>query len=218
MRVKYWEFLLRLVYFMFGLMMFALGIAITIVADIGVSPWDATSVGLYTLFGLSIGTWMNVQSVLLILMGACIAREFPKITCMITSFIMSAFVDLFVYVLQGIVIEVWIVKLMVYALGVIIVSIGCGTYLIAEFPPNPIDCFMMSIKKGLHVSIAKAMTICEGSGFLFAFLVQGPIGLGTILAVIIYGPMIEFFNKQAHRVYARLKRHLPQVVHNAVDI
>lgn len=211
-------FLLRLGFFLIGLLLFSLGIALTICANFGVSPWDATTVGLYERFGLSIGTWMNVQSVLLILMGATIKRERPRFECMITSFIMGIFVDIFVIVLQDVHVEVWYLQIALYALGVLIVSIGCGTYLIAKFPPCTIDYFMMAIKTGFHTNITVAMSVCEGTGFLFALLVQGPIGIGTFLCVVIYGPLIDTFHHYANRLYNHLEKQLPQVVHNAVDI
>lgn len=212
------ELVLRIVFFLIGLMLFALGIAITIVASYGVSPWDASCIGLHQLFGQSIGTWMNIQAVLLIAMGAAIKRERPKVECMITSIVLSAFVDLFVYLLGDIQITEWYMQALVYIMGAGIVSAGCGTYLIAEFPPCPIDYFMMAIKTGFHTSIRTAMTFCEGTGFLLALAVKGPMGIGTILSVFIYGPMIQFFNHQANRLFYRSKGHLPQVVHNTVDI
>lgn len=218
LRVKKKVFLLRTCFFIIGLMLFSLGISLTIIADIGISPWDATSVGLYDRFHLTIGTWMNLQSLLLIAMGAMIKRERPKIECMITSFVMSMFVDLFMLCFADIIVHGWMQQAMTYALGVLIISAGCGTYLVAKFSPCPIDYFMMAIKDGCHTSIAKAMTICEGTGFLFALLVQGPIGIGTLLSIFIYGPLIQFFNQRSGQLYQGYCVKLPQAVHNTVDI
>lgn len=217
-RVRKKEFLLRTSFFLVGLMLFSLGICFTIIADIGISPWDATCVGLYDQFHLTIGTWMNLQSLLLIAMGAMIKRERPKVECMLTSFVMSMFVDIFMLGLQDIAMYGWVQQAITYALGVLVVSAGCGTYLVAAFPPCPIDYFMMAIKDGFHTSIAKAMTVCEGTGFLFALLLRGPIGIGTMLSIFIYGPLIQFFHQRSSRLYRNCNVKVPQVVHNTVDI
>lgn len=209
---------LRISYFVIGLMLFAFGISVTIIADFDISPWDALSVGLYDSFHLTIGTWMNVTSLLLIVLGGLLRHERPKISCMITSCVMSAFVDLFTYMMQGIVIEFWYLKAILFLIGVLIISMGCGTYLIGEFAPCPIDYFMIALRDGLNTNIRKAMTICEGSGFVLAYLVSGPIGLGTVLSVFIYGPLIQFFNHLARNTYHWLLCSFPEVVHNAVDI
>lgn len=200
---------IRMIFFIFGLMFFALGIAITIVADVGISAWDACSVGLYDKFQLTIGTWMNITSILLIILGGILRKERPKMSCMITSFVMSAFVDVFVYMMEGIILTNVFLQAIVYLLGVILVSFGCGTYLIAEFSFCPIDYFMMALKEGLHTNIRNAMTLCEGSGFLLALLVSGPIGIGTLLSVFIYGPMIQFFHQHSYRVYQHLSYKFP---------
>lgn len=43
--------LLRVSFYVIGLLLFSLGITLTIYADIGVSSWDAVSIGLYDRFG-----------------------------------------------------------------------------------------------------------------------------------------------------------------------
>lgn len=206
---QYTSMLLRMSFFVIGLMFFSFGIAVTILADVGISAWDAVSVGLYDMFHVTIGTWMNVTSILLIILGGILRKERPKISCMITSFVMSAFVDIFVYMMEGIVVETWYLQAIVYFIGVLFVSFGCGTYLIAELSYCPIDYFMMALKDGLHTDIKKAMTICEGSGFLLALLVSGPIGIGTFVSVFIYGPLIQFFHQHSYHAYQRLSYRFP---------
>lgn len=199
--------LFRIGLFVSGLLFFALGIAITIVSDLGISAWDAFSVGLQDHFPISIGTWMNLTSVLLILLGALLKKEPPKFSCMITSIIMSGFVDIFVYLMQDIVLTGY-EKVVVYFIGVMFVSIGCGTYLAADLFLCPIDYFMMAIKQRFQTTIRVAMTICEGSGVLCALLVQGPIGIGTLISVVVYGPMIQVVHHWAMQTYNRLQNKL----------
>lgn len=209
MKTKSHKLFFRIMFFVIGLMLFAFGIAVTIVADFGVSAWDAVSVGLYEHFRLSIGTWMNVTSLLLILLGGWLRHERPKLSCMITSFVMSGFVDFFVWLMNGVSISPWIGKLTLFLVGVIIISIGCGTYLVGNFAPCPIDYFMVALRNKFQTNIRTAMTLCEGSGFILAFLVSGPIGLGTLLSVFIYGPLIQYFHQHAKELHQSLLYRFP---------
>ena len=188
MKTKSHKLFFRIMFFVIGLMLFAFGIAVTIIADFGVSAWDAVSVGL-------LGGWLR--------------HERPKLSCMITSFVMSGFVDFFVWLMNGVSISPWIGKLTLFLVGVIIISIGCGTYLVGNFAPCPIDYFMVALRDKFQTNIRTAMTLCEGSGFILAFLVSGPIGLGTLLSVFIYGPLIQYFHQHAKELHQSLLYRFP---------
>ena len=66
---------IRLCFYISGLILFSFGISVTIYANIGVSSWDAVSVGLNKLYGCSIGTWMNLISICQIIAGGILGYE-----------------------------------------------------------------------------------------------------------------------------------------------
>ena len=85
----------------------------------------------------------------------------------------------------------------VYACGVAVIAIGCGTYLTANYLPAAIDYFMLSIKRRYSFSISVSMLLCE-------FLFKGPVGYGTVIATLLYGPLIDLAHVSATKLYKRL--------------
>ena len=76
---------LRIVFFLVGLLIMALGISIIAISNFGNGPWDAVNIGLSEKTGLSIGLCMNIVAFIQIIIGGIIRKEFPNIATMITS-------------------------------------------------------------------------------------------------------------------------------------
>lgn len=91
--------------FLIGLILIALGISVTIIADFGCGGWDATNIALVQHFGLSVGTWLNIWAFVYLLVACMIERKRYRIECMATSLIIGAGVDLFNYLLRFAVFE-----------------------------------------------------------------------------------------------------------------
>lgn len=185
---------IQIFYFVFGLLLFSLGITLTINAGLGVSAWDAVYLGMYHNFGLRISFWLNLQSFILILLGGIMKQERPKLECLVVSLITSVFIELFIFLLGDVVVQGKLMQLLFFIVGVIVLSAGCGMYLVPPFAPGPVDYFMLGIKHIGNSTIAKAMTICELSGLSIALVFRGPIGIGTVISVFVYGPLIQFFH------------------------
>lgn len=50
-------------FYLFGLIILTLGIALSVLSLLGTSPFDALLVGLFRTFGLTIGSWENVARI-----------------------------------------------------------------------------------------------------------------------------------------------------------
>lgn len=195
---------IRLSFYIIGLLLFSSGISLTIQADIGVSSWDAVSVGLYRRCGFSIGVWMSLISFTQIVIGSVLNKERVRAEALLISICMGALVDGSAYVLHDIPSSIWCCPAITYACGVLLISIGCGTYLASNYLPAAIDYFMLSIKRRCSFSIAGAMLVCEFIGLLFALICRGPVGYGTLIATFLYGPMIDLAHAKAEKLYKRI--------------
>jgi uncharacterized membrane protein YczE len=67
-------------------------------------------------------------------------------------------------------------------------------YLQTNFAANPIDQLMISLNERFQLSYMTAKTIGEVSALIFAFALQGPIGIGTIIITFFIGPIIQLIN------------------------
>ncbi|MDG4657523.1 YitT family protein [Ectobacillus antri] len=192
----------KILLFLTGIMVLTLGISLTIKANVGLGAWDALAVGQSQTFGLTVGTWMIINQAALLFINAWLLKERPQFLAAITFVLIGLFVDF--WLLQ--VFPNWqpdgmTLRWGVLLLGIIVIGLGAGMYLQAEMPMlNPIDMFMMALKKRFNVSLMTAKTLGELVALVLAFILQGPINIGTIVITVIIGPVVQFFFKQVGRI------------------
>lgn len=198
------QWILRCILFLVGLFIISLGININIMADFGVGGWDAYNIAMVNHFGFTIGFWLNVNACIYILISAFLRKKRPKIETFLTSLLLGVFIDGWGLVFVNFSISGWFASLIWFLIAIVTISLGAGIYLVSKLPPNPIDDLMLAITEAFHCSITISKLIVEGSGVVIGLLLQGPIGIGSFLMLIIFGPCIQFFYHRFERLYERL--------------
>lgn len=105
--------------------------------------------------------------------------------------------------LTGVFIEMWLNVLgdfipsgiITCIIGIVVLALGIATYTRVNIAPNPIDNFMVALVEAFNISITKAKLITDVIGISIGLLIGGPVGLGTLLIVIMTGPMVGIFAK-----------------------
>jgi uncharacterized membrane protein YczE len=184
----------RFSFYTIGLVILSLGIALTIQSQLGASPFDALLVGLYTTFGLTIGSWEIVVGFSLVMINAAAQRKKPEYFALLTSLFTGMGIDFWMFVIRDWMIpEVIWQKSICLIFGMIFIGLGIAINLQANYAPNPMDRTMLVIRglTGLNVAVSRIVV----SGFLViaAFLFSGPIGIGTLLNAVLSGFIIQFF-------------------------
>ena len=92
MKILLW----RWAFFLFGLLVMALGVTMTIKGHrLGVGPWDVLHIGLFKKFGLTIGTWNIIAGLIIITTTAIMLKRLPKIGTWLNLILIGAFIDMF---------------------------------------------------------------------------------------------------------------------------
>ncbi|MGO4889798.1 YczE/YyaS/YitT family protein [Anaerobacillus sp. MEB173] len=188
------KFIKRGISFILGLIILSIGISFTILAGLGTGAWDALNVGLSQQIGFTVGNWVIIIGVLLIVINAFLLKARPEVVSIITVILIGYFIDFWLlYALVNWYPEPFYYQVMVLIIGVVLMALGIAIYLQAEFAVIPIDRLMIAIRRRTGFSLMVSKTIGEVIALVFAFLVGGPIGLGTIVATFSIGPLIQVF-------------------------
>ncbi|MFX3625522.1 MAG: YitT family protein [Ectobacillus sp.] len=186
--------LTRFLFFITGISILTLGVSLTLKANLGAGPWDALSAGQSKTFGLTIGVWVIINGLLLLFVNAYLLKEMPQFFAVIT------------FVLIGSMIDFWLLKVLrdwnptelIYrggtlVCGIILLALGVSMYLQSRYPVNPIDHLMIALHRRFGVNLMAAKTIGEMTALVFAILLKGPIGVGTLVIAFTIGPIIQIF-------------------------
>jgi len=192
-------------FYLIGLTFLSLGISLMILAELGAGPWDAMYVGLSDTIGLSVGTWIFIVGILLILLNGFLMKKTPDFMAIITIFIIGALIDFWLLlVFSQFETESLALRIFMLIAGIVIIAIGIASYLQSNFARNPMDSLMMAIQYRTGKSLAFSKTCMELTVLVIAFIIGGPIGIGTVLSTLTIGPLIQFFYSPVTRLCGRL--------------
>lgn len=194
------HFVKRCLIYIAGLFILSVGVVCMIKSNTGIAPWDALNVALSELIGLTIGSWVFIVGGILIFINSLIKMRFPNLAGFIPIVIIGSFVDLkpkgsFVLKTDAVILQ-W----SLFLIGLCILAMGIAIYLRASFPSIPNDELMLAIteRTGWGINITK--TIGEALAFVLAIILQGPIGIGTIIVPLCLGILVGLFDKLLHKM------------------
>ncbi|MBP3887011.1 MAG: YitT family protein [Cellulosilyticum sp.] len=188
------QIILRWILFIVGIIILTFGARIILLSDLGVGGLDAIAIGLAERTDKSIGMWIVVLGVLLVIIGSVIRKKIT-ILPLGTSLLVGWF-----YNLWGI---IWFDKMIsptqtanigyTFLLGILIAPIGAALYISSEVSMGPVDYFMIAVKERFHKSIQIGRTFIEVIFVIIGYFVGGPIGIGTICIMLLWGPILQVY-------------------------
>ena len=195
------EWILRWSFFIFGLMVLAFGISLTIEGKhLGIGPWDVFHYGLFTKFGFTIGAWSIISGFLLLLISSIFNKAWPKIGAFLNMLFLGLFIDLFNWILPSI--DSLAGATIAFIIGIVLIGYGIGLYVSADFGAGPRDSFMLFIVERTGWSIPLVRNGIEVLVFLLGWMLGGPVGIGTVFIAFGLGPILGFSIPQCKKLMA----------------
>lgn len=196
---------MKYIFYVIGILLLTLGIAFTIQSDLGTSPFDAVLVGLSINVGLTVGSWEVILAVLMIGCNSLLKREKPEVLGLVTAVITGIGIDLWLFILSNFTILIPLQSQAIcFGVGLILIGIGTATYLHTNFAPIPVDRLTLILKEITGTNLFVSRTIIYIVFLGIALLLDGPIGIGTILTVCLAGVILNLFMPPIGRYIDRI--------------
>ncbi len=201
MEVKY-------VFYVLGILILTLGISFTIQSDLGTSPFDALLVGLSKNIGLTVGSWEVILAFILIGCNSLLTRQRPEILGLLTAIITGIGIDMWLFVLNNLITpEIWLSKITCFGIGLVVIGFGTATYLHTNFAPIPIDRLTLILQELTGTNIFYSRTLIYLVFLIIALILNGPIGVGTLLTVCLGGLILNYFMPVTEKILDRVLTH-----------
>lgn len=178
----------------FGLLLFGIGIALLIEAELGAAPWDVFHTGVSELTGIGVGNIIILTGIALLLLWIPL-REQPGLGTILNAVLIGVFVDVVSPIIpddSGLLIR----SVMMIA-GVVAIGIGSGFYIGAGLGPGPRDGLMTGLAKrsigSRKISIRVARTCVEITVLIIGIALGGAVGVGTAAFTLGIGPLVQVF-------------------------
>ncbi|GLY10062.1 YczE/YyaS/YitT family protein [Pseudobacillus badius] len=187
---KQGNIVIRLTIFTIGLLFMSLGIVLLIRADLGATPWDALHVGLYEQLGLTVGTWSVLIGFLILGLASFYLREWPQFGAYLNMLLVGIFIDFFLWLPTIATPDHFSGKLIMFIAGVFVMAYGMSFYLSAQLGAGPRDSFMLAVMKKTGWKVSSIRRGMEFFVLVIAWLIGGPVHLGTFLFSLLMGTAV----------------------------
>ena len=175
----------------FGLFVFAVGVYLTIQANIGVAPWDVLNQGLTKRTGFLYGNVMIMVSLTVILLDV-LMKEPIGMGMLLDTLVVGKTVDLMNYLnLVKPRQTLWGGVFLLIA-GIFLLAIGMRIYMALGLGCGPRDTFLVALcKRFPKLSIGALNVIMWATVTVIGWFLGGQVGLGTIVSVVAMGPVLN---------------------------
>ncbi|MBR6822196.1 MAG: hypothetical protein IKM87_03425 [Clostridia bacterium] len=174
-----------------GLMVFSLGVHLTIRADIGLAPWDCLGMGISYHTPVNYGITMTVMSVIILLIDILIKEKIgfgTVIDAILTGNLVQLFSDLDPFPKTGSILA----GIVIIVAGLAVMAFGQYLYMSAAQCCGPRDSLFVGLGKRLRkFPIGAVQIMVLATALLIGWLLGGPVGIGTIVSTFGSGIVMQ---------------------------
>jgi len=184
------DFLRRLPGLFVGLFFFALGVVMTLYADLGMAPWGVLQVGLTKSMSLSFGQVSQVVGLAVLVLGWLLGFP-PGFGTVMNMYFIGYFVDQ---------IMAWGLVPMPRSLpgqlallmgGILVLGAASYIYLNPKLGAGPRDGLMMGLVQRLDRPVYQVRGAIEVTVLVLGYLLGGPVGVGTLITAFTTGYAVQ---------------------------
>ncbi len=176
----------------FGLFLFALAIAFTYQARLGLWPWDVFHQGIALHTPLSFGT-ANVVVGIVVLFVAWALGGPPGLGTLANAVLVGLFIDglLRLHAVRALGHEPLAIRILFLAVGIALAAPGSAFYIGADLGAGPRDTLMLVGARRTGVRVGLVRAAIEVSALVAGIALGGHFGVGTVVAALLLGPSVE---------------------------
>jgi uncharacterized membrane protein YczE len=182
-----------------------IGISLALKVAIGVGAWDALSQSISGVTNIKVGTiamTLNISCVLIQLI--LLKKEFKikQVLQILVAILLGIVVNFVLYeVFSNFTINNYFIKIIILLVAYVICAISVSVIMAVDFVTLPLEscCMVISTrttkKFGALRQFVDIISIIIAVGISFIFNQSLAVREGTIIGMIIFGPMLDFFMK-----------------------
>ena len=196
------ETLYRVIILLIGLTIAHLGVTLFLLANLGADPFNVLVQGLFRLLS-SVTGWEVLTHgythvaicFLIIVVLLVVDKSYIKIGTILCMICGGPIIDFFTIVLDFLKIgeRPFLVKLLVLALGCVILAYGMTIVIKSDAGTGPNDLVAVVISDKLGKKFGLIRIIVDVSFVVIGFLLGGAVGIGTVVCAFLVGPVAGIF-------------------------
>ena len=201
------EWLIRLGFLTLGLTVAHLGVTLFLLSDLGTDAFTVFANGLARAAGVSVGLCHSgIQCVLIVAM-ALFTRGYIKTGSFVCCILGGPIIDGFTWLLGRFVTggSPMPARVLAMVAGCVILSIGMALVIASDAGTGPNDLVAVILTDKLRRFQFRTVRVaCDLLFILAGWLLGGTVGVGTVAAAFLVGPVVQFFRPVHQRMLDRV--------------
>ena len=195
---------------LFGLVVAHLGVSLFLLSGLGSDPFTTLIQGISIAVGLSIGTVHVMALIAMTALMLIFTRGYVKPGTAVCAVAGGWIIDFFLWAIGARIgaASPLIARLIAMAAGVLVLSFGMSIVIASNSGTGPNDLVAMilsdRVNRRRRVSFRWVRMGCDLAFAGLGFALGGTLGVGTLVAVLLTGPAVQFFLPISRRGIARL--------------
>jgi uncharacterized membrane protein YczE len=189
-----------------GLFVYAVGIVMTINANLGLGPWDVFHQGLAETLGITMGQ-ASISMGLIIIAVTYFMGEKLGWGSLGNMLFIGLFMDFLMFNNLIPVFEGFIPSLIMLVLGMFVIGVASYLYMNVGLGSGPRDSLMVVLTKKTNKSVQFTRNSIEITVSIIGYFLGGSIGIGTVIVALTIGYFVQLafklfkfdVNKVTHR-------------------
>lgn len=186
------DYFVRISKVILGLVLYSIGLLLSIHANIGLAPWDAFSIGVSGLTGISYGNVSIITGIIILIVVVLLLKEKIGLATVLNTVLIGIFVDIlqsfdFVPYMTD-----FVMGVLMLLVGQFIVCLATYFYISPGLGCGPRDTLMVALGKCFpKIPIGAIRGSIEGTVLIIGWLLGAKVGLGTVIAVFGIGFVMQ---------------------------
>ena len=180
----------RLLRLLLGLFLYALGIVLTMKANIGYGPWEVFHAGLGKTIGMSIGNVSIITGLVIVLLVYFMGEKLGLGT-LLNMILIGVFMDAMLGLGFIPAMKHWLPAFLLLLAGLFVIALASYFYIGSGFGAGPRDSLMVALtrKTGLAVGICRGSI--EVAAVITGWFLGGMVGAGTVISAFAIGFCVQ---------------------------
>jgi uncharacterized membrane protein YczE len=181
---------LRVAQLIWGLFLYAVGIVLTVHANLGAAPWDVFHLGLSRITGITLGMTSIAVGIVIVAVSV-LMKEHVGFGTLSNMILIGAFIDVLRF--GGIIPEAhtFLPGLVMMIAGLFVIAVASFFYMGAGYGAGPRDTLMVVLARRTGRSVGLCRAIIEGTALVCGWLLGGHAGIGTVISAFGIGFAVQ---------------------------
>ncbi|MDO4274791.1 MAG: hypothetical protein Q4D16_14070 [Eubacteriales bacterium] len=192
-----------------GLTIAHLGVTLFLLSEMGTDTFTVFIQGLARTFGLTVGTMHVIILVILMILMLIFTKGYIKPGSVVCAFCGGPIIDLFTwmfgsYINAG---SAMMIRILSMLAGCIILALGMSVVINSNAGTGPNDLVAIILSDKLpSVEFRWVRVFCDIFFVALGWVLGGTVGAGTLVAVFLTGPLVQFWLPKSKKVVQKVVR------------